>query len=92
MPRCPGCPRYFFHVDCGEFIPDHEEARLPDLAAAKSPALEASGDAPGPDGDLWKKGSSWQMHITEEADRLLFFPKSPQARSLGDDRNALPRT
>jgi hypothetical protein len=66
-------PRYFFHVDDGEFIPDHEGVELPDLAAAQSEAVAASGAMlQDLDGEFWKRSSSWQMHVTDEADQLLF--------------------
>ena len=37
-------PRYFFHVDNGEFIPDETGTDLPDLQAARREAVRAAGE------------------------------------------------
>ena len=37
-------PRYFFHVDNGEFIPDETGTELPDLYAARREAVRSAGE------------------------------------------------
>lgn len=66
-------PRYFFHVDDGTSIPDEEGTELPDLEAARAEAIRAAGAILGEfDGDFWRAGSPWTMHVTDLSSRLLF--------------------
>ena len=66
-------PRYFFHIDDGVSIPDPIGSELPDLAAARSEAVEASGSILADlDGDFWKSGRPWVMSVTGETGQLLF--------------------
>ena len=37
-------PRYFFHVDNGEFVPDPSGTELPDINAARVEAVRAAGE------------------------------------------------
>ncbi|MBP0441183.1 DUF6894 family protein [Tianweitania sediminis] len=66
-------PRYFFHIDDGAHLPDHEGHDLPSLKAAQAEALRSAGsilrDA---DHLIFDLASSWQMAVTDESHRLLF--------------------
>lgn len=66
-------PRYHFHVQDGQFIPDVEGEELPDLAAAKEMAVEAFGEmVKGLKNTFWQQGTPWHMRVTDSDERLLF--------------------
>ncbi|RLP26346.1 hypothetical protein [Mesorhizobium sp. YM1C-6-2] len=66
-------PRYFFHVDNGEFIPDETGADLPDLQAARREAVRAAGEMiDEAQESFWDHLSLWNMHVTDSDHRLLF--------------------
>ena len=59
--------RYFFHLIDGQFLVDEVGTELPDMAAVRAMAVQASGEMLRDLGrDAWT-GSEWQMHVTDEA-------------------------
>jgi hypothetical protein len=66
-------PRYFFHVHDGQDLPDTEGTELPNVAAAQSEAIRASGDMlsnhKGSAG-FWA-GEDWTMNVTDATGRSL---------------------
>ncbi|WP_141245109.1 hypothetical protein [Mesorhizobium sp. WSM3860] len=66
-------PRYFFHVDNGEFIPDQAGIDLPDLNAARREAVRAAGQMiDDSQQSFWEHMTPWNMHVTDDDSRLLF--------------------
>ena len=66
-------PIYFFHVDDGEFLPDHEGTDLPDHDAAAAEAISTAGQILAEvDGGFWTHSKPWVMHVTDAHQRLLF--------------------
>jgi hypothetical protein len=66
-------PRYHFHVDNGEFIPDPAGTELRDVDEARVQAVHAAGsmitDA---DHSFWKHQIPFVMHVTDANSILLF--------------------
>lgn len=65
-------PRYFLHVDTGEFIPDASGTELPDLSAARREAVRCRRDDRRRAAFVWEHMTPWNMHVTDSDDRLLF--------------------
>lgn len=66
-------PRYHFHIDNGQFVPDPHGTELPDLAAARIEAVRAAGEMINDAGvSFWEHKAPWNMHVTDAAHRLLF--------------------
>ena len=66
-------PRYFFHVDNGEFIPDPSGTELPDIQAARVEAVQAAGEMINEKGQsFWEHMTPWVMNVTDSNKRLLF--------------------
>jgi hypothetical protein len=66
-------PRFFFHIDDGVFVIDDEGTELPDENAARDQAVAAAGTILNDlDGAFWRGASAWRMHVTDEANCLLF--------------------
>ena len=66
-------PRYYFHIDNGTAAPDPEGTVLSGLPEARAEAVSLAGAVLRDlDGEFWKEGSPWTMHVTDEHDRLLF--------------------
>ena len=80
-------PRYFFHVDNGEFVPDATGTELPGLDAARVEAVRASGEMINDvSREFWEEVSPWDMHVTDDQGQLLFTlqfsAKVPSGRVL----------
>lgn len=80
-------PRYFFHVDNGKFVPDATGTELPGLHAARVEAVRASGEMINDvSSEFWEEMSPWNMHVTDDAKRLLFtlqfYAKVPSGEVL----------
>jgi len=66
-------PRYFFHIDNGEFVPDPTGTELPDLDAARLEAVRAAGEMIiEAKESFWEHQTPWNMHVTDGGRRLLF--------------------
>jgi hypothetical protein len=66
-------PRYFFHVDDGEFIPDDTGTELRDLRAAQMEAVRAAGEMINSShASFWEHLTPWYMHVTDSDHRLIF--------------------
>ena len=59
-------PRYFFHICDGTSALDDTGTELPDIAAARTAALQTSGEIikQGSMENLWK-GVQWEMKVTD---------------------------
>jgi hypothetical protein len=67
-------PRYFFHIDDGKHLPDHEGLELADVKAARSEAVRAAGSMLQDENEAdLDRSSAWQMAVTNEADQLMFI-------------------
>ena len=61
-------PRYFFHVRNGKDLPDTEGSELPDLNAARTEAIKASGEMLRDNkggADFWS-GHDWTMTVVDD--------------------------
>ena len=65
-------PRYFFHIKDGHSAPDTTGTDLPDIYAAQSEAIRASGEMLREMGARFWNGSGWAMEVRDETGRLLF--------------------
>jgi hypothetical protein len=65
-------PRYFFHVDDGNHLPDHEGVELTDVGAAGTEAIRAAGSMLRDGAGTLQRSSAWNMSVTDAADQLLF--------------------
>lgn len=66
-------PRFFFHVDNGEFVPDHVGTDLPDVNAARMEAVRAAGEMINDAKEsFWEHLTPWLMHVTDVDKRLQF--------------------
>ena len=80
-------PRYFFHVDNGEFVPDETGIDLPDLHAARREAVRAAGEMiDDARQSFWEHLTPWNMHVTDAKDRLLFTLQFGAKIPSGDAR------
>ncbi len=59
-------PRYFFNVQDGQNLPDHEGTVLADPAAARVMAVFTSGEMIRAHASQFWKDADWQMHVTDE--------------------------
>lgn len=60
-------PRYFFNVRDGVQLPDTTGTTLPDIEAARTAAVRASGEAIRELGaKFWEFEGEWQMEVTDE--------------------------
>ena len=60
-------PRYFFHVQNGQDIPDHEGSVLDDDDAARIEAVAASGELIRDHARTFWTGGDWRMHVMDGA-------------------------
>lgn len=66
-------PLFHFHIDDGVSIPDPDGTELRSAMEAKRQAVAAAGEMLSDlDGDFWRSGSPWTMHVTDEAGLLIF--------------------
>lgn len=67
-------PRYFFHVDDGDFVADETGTALESRDAARTVAVQAAAEVLADlDGKFWNAGDAqWRMHVTDEAGTLMF--------------------
>ena len=66
-------PRFFFHVDNGEFVPDRVGTDLPDVNAARMEAVRAAGEMINDAKEsFWEHLTPWLMHVTDVDNRLQF--------------------
>jgi hypothetical protein len=67
-------PKFYFHVDDGVLDdPDFHGTELPDEEAARFEAVKAAAEMLKEfDGAVWRQRNPWRMHVTDEAQRLLF--------------------
>lgn len=66
-------PRFFFHVDNGEFAPDPVGLDLPGLQAARVEAVRAAGSMISDAGEsFWEHRLPFNMHVVDGDNRLLF--------------------
>ena len=87
--------RFFFHVHDGQDFPDTEGSKLPNLAAAQSEAIRASGDMlRGHKGgaDFWT-GDDWTMNVVDEmGQRVLTLRFSGTEYAEGSSAFGAPTT
>ena len=76
LPPCTGkesvLPRYFFDVIDGFSLIDGEGTELPDLAAARRQAIQASGEILRDMAAKFWLGTPWRMTVRDEDRRPLF--------------------
>ena len=85
-------PRYFFHVDNGEFIPDKTGTDLADLNAARVAAVRAAGEMINESGpSFWEHQTPWNMHVTD-VDRMLLFTLQFGAKVPSGEALYIPNT
>ena len=66
-------PRYFFHIDDGQFLLDDIGTELPGYQEARDEAVIAAGEFLSDiDGKFWDQTRHWRMHVTDERSNLLF--------------------
>jgi hypothetical protein len=59
-------PRYFFNLQDGHDLPDHEGTVLADADAARVLAVSSSGEMIRTYADQFWTHRDWQMHVTDE--------------------------
>ena len=59
-------PRYFFHVQDGRDLPDHEGTVLADAEAARVAAVFTSGEMIRAHARKFWEDADWQMYVTDE--------------------------
>ena len=59
-------PRYFFHVDDGEDMPDEEGTELADVATARAQAIMTAGQILKDLGQQLWNGDTWTMTVVDE--------------------------
>jgi hypothetical protein len=59
-------PRYFFDIQDGRHIPDHDGTVFANPEAARVAAVVASGEMLRDYAEQFWKGSNWQMHVHDE--------------------------
>ena len=65
-------PRYHFNVYDGRFIPDEVGTELPDIVAARSAAVIATGEAIRDLGGKFWDNSDWRMDVADKQGKVLF--------------------
>jgi hypothetical protein len=66
-------PRYFFNIHDGKHIIDREGTELPDIAQARSDAVDLAGRTIAEMGDdFWTDEAEWRMEVADETGKVLF--------------------
>ena len=66
-------PHYHFHIDQPRFLPDIEGRPLPDVAEAKSAAIEHISQTLGSDPETFWSEESHSVRVTDENNLTLFL-------------------
>jgi hypothetical protein len=64
-------PRFYFHVEDGKKIEDHEGTELPDLRSVRVEAVALAGALLRDHAPSWD-GTDWTMTVTDEAGAPVF--------------------
>jgi hypothetical protein len=63
-------PRFFFNIDDGTSLIDHQGTELPDLAAVRREAVHTSAKMLKDSADYWD-GTEWRMEVLNEGRELV---------------------
>jgi hypothetical protein len=83
-------PRYFFHVQDGQEIPDPTGTVLPDLDAAREQAVRFSGELLRDNAKSFWTGEEWFMEVHDDSALLFTLTFSARHRSSPDEVARLP--
>jgi hypothetical protein len=64
-------PRFYFNIEDGKKIEDHEGTELPDVAAARIESIALAGALLKDAARHWD-GTDWRMTVTDEAGTVVF--------------------
>ncbi len=64
-------PRFYFQIEDGKKIEDHDGTELPDLQSVRVEAVALAGALLKDHAPTWD-GSDWKMTVTDEAGRPVF--------------------
>ena len=59
-------PRYFFHVQDGQDLPDREGTDFEDAEAARLTAVATAGEMIRAHASQFWQDADWQMHVTDD--------------------------
>ncbi|MBP0446696.1 hypothetical protein J8J14_18120 [Roseomonas sp. SSH11] len=65
-------PRYFFHVQNDQALPDNEGTELPDLLAARVNAVKLAGEILKHHAETFWTEGEWSLKVTDESGLTLF--------------------
>jgi hypothetical protein len=81
-------PRYYFHVDDGHSILDHEGTEFPGLKAARIEAVRLAGAILSERAETFWNDEPWSLRVTDKAGLTLFAleviaTEAPAVRGAG---------
>jgi hypothetical protein len=65
-------PRFYFNIEDGKKIEDHEGTELPDVAAARTESIALAGALLKDAARYWD-GTDWRMTVTDDTGVVVFM-------------------